>query len=107
MVAIFAGHMDARRDERDRLAGSAARLDGGRELLDELEIGVDEFRLRVHGRLHLRERAAQRRQPRRARLHRRVLPHRAAVDVYVAVLVYRRLRPLAREQFHRPAADRI
>ncbi|MNV63537.1 hypothetical protein D3C71_1561380 [compost metagenome] len=60
MIAVLAGHMDARGSQRNLRARRPNGLHGCRELLDELEVGVDEAYAGLQRSLHLREAAAQR-----------------------------------------------
>ncbi|MNC39372.1 hypothetical protein D3C75_880270 [compost metagenome] len=60
MIAVLAGHMDARGSQRNLRARRPNGLHRCRELLDEFEVGVDEAYAGLQRSLHLREAAAQR-----------------------------------------------
>ncbi|MNI60666.1 hypothetical protein D3C73_1158960 [compost metagenome] len=87
--------MNARRSERDFTAGCTNGFNRCRELLDELEVGVNMLYAGFERSLHLREAAAQRGELRLTAAHRAALGHVSAVKIYRPFHIYGRLRPFA------------
>ncbi|MGV2643802.1 hypothetical protein GNF86_20675, partial [Clostridium perfringens] len=97
VIAVLARHVNARRRQRNLFAGCTHGFHRCRELLDELEVGVDHLDAGRKRSLNLREAAAQRGELRLTASHGRCGHSRIAIHRHRPVHVHGRLRPLSQE----------